>query len=258
MRESRNALARTVWRMLGAADKFFLAKYDMIICLDKAMQNLVLERCPSAKTCVIPTWRLQKTEHFNLGKKGPFETLRLLYSGNLGTGHSLEAYGELLKILRLKLDKVEISYCGNSAAAIEKFSKLAESCGVSFRHYRRVENYGDMGKLYKENGIHYGVTLLNDSLNGVVSPSKFNGYISFGLPLLYLGPKFTNAWDVCENLGAGLAWSSGDDMEKTAEKLCDSQIQRQCAAATSAANLRFTAALAGDVAEELLKALPRK
>ena len=257
MRESKNPVARKIWGALGRIDKMLLSKYAMIICLDRAMQNLVLERCPSAKTCVIPTWKLQETERLNLEARGPFEPLRLLYSGNLGAGHSLEAYGRLLGLLREKVGKVEISYCGNAKAAIAKFEKLAENCGVSFKNYSRVDDYRDMGGLYRDNGIHYGVALLNDSLQGVVSPSKFGGYISFGLPLLYLGPKHTNAWSVCQDFGAGVSWSRGEDMEAVAARLADPRVQQKCAAATEAADRHFSSLQAENAARELIKLLPR-
>lgn len=255
-RKPENALAKYIWDFLSWLDKKALKKFDMIVCLDAAMESVVLERCPEAKTCVIPTWALEETEYFDLAVKGEnIETLKLLYSGTLGAGHSLEDLRKLLKVLNQKGQKTEISYCGNIKDAIVAFESLAKECGVSFFHFPRVESYQDLGKMYKENAINYGVTILDENLYGLVSPSKFGGYISFGLPQLYFGSKNTNACDVCDKFGAGISFSKGDDINELADKLMSADFQRKCANAVAEAKKHYMPTQGENVAKELLKLL---
>ncbi len=239
---------------LSWVDKQFLNWYDKIICLDKAMQDLILRRCPSAKTCVYPTWNNGKARHLDLAQHDGLNPLRLLYSGNLGSGHSLEFLKRLLVLVREKTS-VELSYCGNSKNTIAKFEVLAQKCGAIFRNYPRVEKFEELGELYAREKIHYGIVLLNDSLQGIVSPSKFGGYISFGLPILNLGPRDTNADKVCREFHAGLSWSNGDDMLPIATQLADPQVQRACAAATQEASEFFSVKQAENTANVLLEVL---
>ena len=89
---------------------------------------------------------------------------------------------------------------------------------------------------------------------GLVSPSKFSGYINFGLPIVYLGPADTNSAEVCTRFHGGF-WipedGSGEEIAAVAAALADPH--RLASAATgarvAAANL---AELNGDSLAELL------
>lgn len=255
-RQPENFLAKHIWNFLSWLDKKALRKYDMIICLDAAMESVVLSRYPEATTCTIPTWSLEETEYLDLSVKGDkIETLKLLYSGSLSMGHTFDALENVLNALVKKGQKVEISYCGSYQSQADRFDALAKKCGVGFRKFPRVENYQDLGKMYKENEINYGVAILDENLYGLVSPSKFGGYISFGLPLFYLGSKDTNACNVCDKFGAGISFSPGADVGAVSDRLMSADEHRKCVSAVPAAKKYFSSDLADDVAKELLKLL---
>ena len=70
--------------------------------------------------------------------------------------------------------------------------------------------------------IDAGIVLLAEASGGLVSPSKFSGYINFGLPLIYLGPAATNTARVCAQFAGGF-WlptnASTAEVEQVAESL---------------------------------------
>jgi hypothetical protein len=73
-----------------------------------------------------------------------------------------------------------------------------------------------LGTAYGEIRADLGVVLLAENADGVVSPSKFSGYIEFGLPILYIGPPNTNAYACAALYGAGFCIRDGAQDEEIA------------------------------------------
>ncbi|MBR6388599.1 MAG: hypothetical protein IKS15_00550 [Opitutales bacterium] len=240
-----------VWRFLDKIDKFFLKKFDLVVCLDEAMQELVKERAPNVETFVCPTFSLQKSQWLDLGKsRSAAEPIKLLYNGNLGRAHSVERLGVFLKELA-KSQSVEFCYSGGSKYAIDTFQKMCAECGASFKTFGFVEDYSALGEFYRQNGFDYGIVLLNDELKGVVSPSKFSGYTSFGLPIIYLGPRGTNAHFACEKLGAGICAETQRQISEAAKKAGSLEIRNACAQNTKETKKYFSPDAAAKLSAKL-------
>lgn len=240
-----------IWRVLDKIDKFFLKKFDLVVCLDEAMQELVKERAPNVETFVCPTFSLQNPKWLDLAKKGEAnDPVRLLYNGNLGRAHSTENLKIFLKEL-VKLKSVEFCYCGESKYAKETFKNMCRECNAEFKTFGFVKDYNALGEFYKRNGFDYGVVLLNDELKGVVSPSKFSGYTSFGLPVIYLGPSGTNAHFVCQKSGAGICAENPEQIMDAAQKASLSENQKSCAEATKQTIRYFSPNVAQKLAVKL-------
>ena len=194
-----------IWALFDKLDRFALKYAEAVVCLDYAMESLVRKRCKSARTFVCPTFTIGRSEFFDLSKIcGNVASLSFLYSGNLGEAHNTEVLENLMRLLSEKA-RVALSYCGNSEDASSRFEAVCKSAGAEFKRFPRVENYGSLGRFYKENGFDYGIVLMDDRLAGVLSPSKFSGYLSFGLPILNIGPSGTNADYACSNFEAGVS-----------------------------------------------------
>ncbi|MBO7520713.1 MAG: hypothetical protein J6T16_00550 [Opitutales bacterium] len=247
----KRPLVNLVWRLLDKIDKFFLKRFDLVVCLDEAMRELVKERAPNVETFVCPTFSLQKSQWLDL-EKAPAagEPIKLLYNGNLGRAHSVENLRIFLTELA-KLKKIEFSYSGGSKYAIETFKSLCKECGAAFKEFGFVKDYNALGDFYRENGFDYGIVLLNDELKGIVSPSKFSGYTSFGLPIIYLGPRGTNAHFSCEHLGAGVCAENPEQIAEAAKKAAEPETRNACAKNTLKTARHFSPEAAKKLSEKL-------
>lgn len=245
----KGSFGRLVWSFFDFIDRLTLPLVGKFVVLDDAMAELVRSRCPSAKISVCPTWNLQESEYEDM-RAASVNPLKLLYSGNLGTGHTFELVEPFLAEAA-KRQPVELHYCGNSETAEARMKALAAASGVSFKAHVRIKNFSDMGAFFKKNGFHYGVVILNENQKGTVSPSKFNGYISFGLPVVYFGPEKTNSCDVCSKYGAGIAVAKPEDIPAAAEKICSVEVQNALAAATASAKDAFSVKLSKKTADAI-------
>lgn len=70
---------------------------------------------------------------------------------------------------------------------------------------------------------------MDDRLAGVLSPSKFSGYLSFGLPILNIGPSGTNADYACSNFKAGVSLNAVSEIYGVAELLLNAETQPRLA-----------------------------
>lgn len=242
-----------VWRIFDKLDRYFLKKFDLVVCLDEAMQELVKERAPNVETFVCPTFSLQRSEWLNLQKDfNPDEPLKILYSGNLGQAHSVDNLKILLKDIT-KNRSVELSYCGASQRARSVLQKMCTECNASFKAFDFIKDYNALGRFYKDNGFDYGVVLLNNELKGIESPSKFSGYTSFGLPIIYLGPSGTNAHLVCEKLKAGICAETHEQILEAAKKINIPNTRNECAKNTRQTVQYFSPSVAAKLSERLDK-----
>ena len=247
-------LKRAVWKFFDALDKLVLSKFSKVICLDKAMQDLIGKRARNVETFVSPTFNIAKAEWSDLSHPNKSGEIKLLYSGNLGRAHSTSRLEYLLKKLSKKR-KLSLTFCGRSMQSKEILKKLALSCSAEFEFHDFIKNYADLGKFYAENKFDYGIVLLNDELAGIVSPSKFSGFSSFGLPIIYLGPKGTNADILCTEFKAGLSADSKEQIDELAEKVLAPDTQAICAKNTRNSLEYFSPKAAKALARELEKML---
>lgn len=224
----QNSFKYKVWRFFDVIDKKLLQKMCAVVCIDVAMSELIKERAPSVKTIVSPTFNISKAQWLDLSHPEKSDEIKLLYSGNLGRAHSTINLENLLKTLS-KSRKVSLTYCGKAKESQELLSEVCKRAGTQFYSHKFIEHYEDLGAFYKENKFDYGVVLLNDELKGIVSPSKFSGYTSFGLPIIYLGPKGTNADIVCSRFNAGISANSESEVAQVAQKILDANTQSDCA-----------------------------
>jgi hypothetical protein len=252
-------------RLLRKLDSMAMRGFVAIICPDTAMSRIAAGRSNGAQIIEHPTWGPEDASgptpmaHVPGGEDGP---IRLVYSGNLGVAHNLAPLRRLLASLVAK-GPVEL-HVGSSAEGNARFQELGKALGIPVVARSRRLPWNELRDLYSMSQIDLGIVLLADEAAGLVSPSKFAGYIHFGLPLLYLGPPDTNAHEVCSRFGGGfhLANNASEaEVEKLASAVSSKGPIRDCAAGARLAALHFSRlnneSLAGRIAPMLAGSPPR-
>jgi|HubBroStandDraft_1064217.scaffolds.fasta_scaffold06476_3 hypothetical protein len=228
---------RGLARLLRSVDASLMPRFAAIVTLDQAMTALVRTRASPENVLEHPTWVTDATAgvapvSYRPGfGDGP---LRLAYSGNLGAAHDLAPLRSLIESVTRRRP-VHLFVIGGSEKGRNRFRELCECPGVAVEMFPSVPLFADLRGLYEELRVDAGIVLLSEESAGLASPSKFSGYINFGLPLLYVGPPGTNAAKICLQFHGGF-WlptrSGPDDADSVALGLLDEG--RMAAAAAGA------------------------
>jgi colanic acid biosynthesis glycosyl transferase WcaI len=231
-------------RLLRRIDARLMPRFAGIVTLDRAMAELARKRAAQVEVLEHPTWTTS-----GAGALAPVEyppgsdagTLRLAYSGNLGAAHNLSILKSLLEELARRR-AVELYVVGASPSGEQRFRRVAEPAGIRVVTHARV-SFARLRELYHQWRIDAGVVLLAEESAGLVSPSKFSGYINFGIPLIYVGPAGTNTEVVCTRFGGGFWLTDDASAELIAEIagiLLDAERLRYAAAGARAAASHFS------------------
>jgi hypothetical protein len=231
-------------RLLRRIDSASMRRFAAVVVLDRAMARVAQSQAADVKVIEHPTWGPKgNQERPSLGYiprngDGP---LRLAYSGNLGAAHDLSALGALLAELAER-GPVELFVIGASAQGNERFQGIGASWGIKVTTRARVP-FGLLLDCYNEWHIDAGVVLMSEESSGLLSPSKFSGYIQFGLPLVYVGPPETNAHLVCSQFNGGF-WlpcrASKADVAAVARSLLNGEIMKRAAEGARSADGYFS------------------
>jgi hypothetical protein len=192
-------------RLLRAVDARLMPRFAAIITLDPAMTELVRSRASNSAVLEHPTWvagrplGVEPVSYCPGGDGGP---LRLVYSGNLGAAHDLAPLRLLLGSVARRRS-VRLFLVGGSEKGRSRFLEFGASVGATVEVIDRVPFFGDLRGLYEKHRIDAGIVLLSEQFAGLVSHSKFSGYINFGLPFVYVGPPGTNAATACLRFRGG-------------------------------------------------------
>jgi colanic acid biosynthesis glycosyl transferase WcaI len=242
-------------RLIRAVDARLMSRFALIITLDPAMAALARARASAAEVLEHPTWGTNGSKGTGPVSYVPGSSggpLRLAYSGNLGVAHDLVQLRRLLGIIALRRP-VSLLVIGASAEGEARFRELGAIPGVSVEVNPRIP-FGELGSLYERHRIDAGIVLLAHELAGVVSPSKFSGYIDFGIPVIYLGPPETNSAKVCRQFNGGFWLQTGAgpaDTEQVASSLLDEARMRAAAAGAREAAAYFSGFDGRSLAREL-------
>lgn len=205
----QRALFRPGAKILRQIDRIALNQLHGAIVLDDAMLNTVKQQAPNLDIQVHPTWD-QYAEQENVpqnGSQGPNNNkLLFVYAGNLSSHHPLETFERLLQSLSKQSPETEIELhvIGTSNKGEERFRLLAQRGPIQLHITPRIPFHALKQRLVELNP-HYGIVLMDEKTAGLFSPSKFAGYLSAGIPLLYCGPPKTNADKICQDFHAGIS-----------------------------------------------------
>ena len=203
-------------RALRTTKGWLLHRVDHVVAVDPAMLSRVLSGYADdgkPEGSVIPTW--EPYALFPDGNRpdrwaaydepdlaGRFIVLHL---GNLGFGHRTDTIAEAAAALAD--EDVTFLFVGGG----ERFPELAEEAAR-----RHIENVRFRGYVPKEKtpavlaGADCALISLDDRSIGIMSPSKMNGSLAMGLPVLYAGPTGTNVDQAITEYACGFSLRQGD------------------------------------------------
>jgi hypothetical protein len=190
---------------LNRLNRRFLRRAEIVIVLDEAMRRRLVPDRAESRMIVCPTWGRELpplVADEDRGVDGGPEVLRLLYLGNLGFAHDLAALRRLLEVC-VKRAPVELTFIGTPKSAIARIRDQSPGSRLKINELPHVP-FVRLATLLRTLTLDYGLVALQERFAGLVSPSKFIGYLIGGVPVLYLGPPETNTAVACDHCGAGL------------------------------------------------------
>jgi hypothetical protein len=202
-------------QLLRRVNRWTFRRLDHVVCLDGAMQDLLLsqyaagsERPPAT---VIPNWERRAlfpdddvAPWPGLAELGAGDRTVVLYLGNTGVGHRfdtvLDAAGRLA-------DEALFLFIGGGA----RWDELATAV-----HDRGLTNVVLRGYVPKDEtpavmaGADGALITLDERSLGVMSPSKLHANLAAGLPILYVGPEGSNVDEAIRATACGHSLREGD------------------------------------------------
>ena len=240
---------------LRKIDTALMPRFSLVVVLDRAMAELARRRTGGGNVEQHPTWADARPGGLTPVSYVPGQggrPLNIAYSGNLGVAHNLAPFAELLLAVKQR-HPVNLFVIGTSPAGEGQFRRLGADLGVPVTIHARVP-FASLPGLYEQWRIDAGVVLLKEESAGLVSPSKFSGYIDFGLPIVYFGPPGTNSAEVCARFRGGFWIPSRPDPAALAAAvtgLLDAGAMAAAAVGARAAAGHF-AACNGDTLAEIM------
>jgi len=217
----RKPYLKPLSKLLRKTDAWLLNKFKVIIALDPAIAQLCKERAPEIPVIIHPTWSQNPEEAAPVAKdtyKPSIQRLNLAYAGNLGKAHAIDALERILKKLSKEV-RVELNVINCPQEAQSQFKAITQKTNTALQFYPRQTKEG-LQNLMQDLNIDFGIVLMKSIYAGLVSPSKFTGYLLTGVPILYLGPEHTNADSVCRDFKAGLSIKP-DAAEEAVNAFCE-------------------------------------
>jgi colanic acid biosynthesis glycosyl transferase WcaI len=200
-------------RILAAMFRWSYRTAVRVVSLGPVMsERLAAKGIDPAKIAVIPNWSTgsngivrgaanRLASEWNLTGK-----FVVLYSGNLGIGHEFETF---LSGFKQACDVVPEMFL----VVIGKGSRLAEckaqvtSLGLDARV--RFSDFVPADRMPESIGLaDLALVTLRDGFEGIIVPSKLYGYLSRGVPVLYVGPRSDIALAI-EQAGCGVVAHAG-------------------------------------------------
>ena len=204
----RNGIAA---RLLAWLRDWSLRHSAEVVVIGDRMASFIAEHCAKPPV-VIPNWALEELavesnkrnllrEKWSLG-----EYFVVGYSGNMGRAHRLDGLVDAASMLR-DLPGFRLLMIGDGAqrAGLEGRAQAMELRNVQFRPYQPRERLRDSLGVPD---IH--VVSLEESLEGLVVPSKFAGAIAMGRPVLWIGAADGEVGSLVREYGCGLVVRTGD------------------------------------------------
>lgn len=192
-------------RAIGGLSDFVRRRSDGVIALGECMRDRLLARgLPPELIHIAENWADGSLITAAPARKA--ETLRILYSGNLGLTHDIETMAQAMVIYKDDA-RFHFTFAG-SGARRKELEAICLKHGVSnveFRAYSDRESFSDAlaaGDI--------GLVTQRACCIGTVVPSKVYGLLAAGRPILYIGPREATPSRIIERFGCGWQIDCGD------------------------------------------------
>ena len=202
------------WKILQSIDRVCLRQSDRVVVLGDCMKAAAIAKgAPPAAVRVVSVW--SGAEEFPKRKRSenPLRSswdigdrFTLLYVGNFGIGHDMEAIAGAVE--RLK-DQDEIRWLfigeGKSKSLLESRIQACCAKNVIFAGYQSREQLPAVLDV----GDAHLVSLL-PGWEGLILPSKFFSVLAASKPALWIGPSTTECVNIIRANRCGLESSAAD------------------------------------------------
>lgn len=185
-------------RLFRRLTRWALRRFDHVVCVGRCMQERFMEHgYPSGQLSVIPNWANTKSIHPIPHAENAFRQEHgldgrkvVMYSGNLGLAHPLEALVEAAHALQLNLPEALFLFVGDGPRLPWLRKQIAERPLSNIR----VLPFQPAQRLAESlSAADLHLACMERRLSGLVVPSKVYGILAAGRPCLFLGPETSEA-----------------------------------------------------------------
>jgi colanic acid biosynthesis glycosyl transferase WcaI len=198
------------WPLMGAPSGALarrnarcLERAEFVVVLDEAMRQRLVPHLPASRVVICPTWGDKRPALKHAAPPAPPQKtgLRLVYLGNMGMAHDVPGIVRLLRAAA-KCGPVSVAFWGSGQKIVNRIARELTDCAVEFSVHPAVP-FERLADELAPAGFHYGLVALQRRFAGLLSPSKYIGYLAAGLPVICWGPPGNNSAYVCDRLHAG-------------------------------------------------------
>lgn len=184
-----NLLGQALERLFGWAYRHA----QRIVALGPVMrERLQAKGALGGRIVEIPNWatgapgRLTGADNTLRAEWGLEDKFVLLYSGNLGLAHEFDTLLEGVRLALRSAPSLRLIFIGRGSRLAEVKRRVAE---LQLENVVRFSDLLPAQRLPESFGIaHLAVVTLQPGFAGLVVPSKLQGYLARGIPVLYIGP----------------------------------------------------------------------
>lgn len=194
-------------------NRLIFKRLSHLVSLDPAMETLLMPYAPAKRglpATVIPNWEPAERYPASLNDLPPWEgidRLRLhgkfivLYSGNMGVGHTFDAVIDAAERLRDQPDIVFLMVGSGAKRSLLETAVAERSLPNMILH-----DYVDRDDLPAMlNSASVALITLHDWALGVMSPSKLHANLAMALPVVYVGPEQSNVDHAIKTFDCGIS-----------------------------------------------------
>lgn len=207
---------------------FFKRKFDnsyskisRCIVIGNDMNEIIKEKtCNKIPVITIENWG-DSSKIQPLYKKK--ENITIQFAGNLGRVQGLFDFLELIKQVRNPLVRFEFVGSGAARSKMEETVRINELQNVFFLPpYSRNEEEAVL------NNSSISLVCLKDKMFGLGVPSKSYNVMAAGKPILFIGPKNSEIYNMVKNNGIGFSfdWSQKKEIISFLNNLQEKDIER--------------------------------
>lgn len=203
-----------VARCLRWLSRWSLRQMDQVVVIGRCMERQILrEGVPSPSLARIPNWAdgthiksLPKHQNDFLQAHNLENQFVVMYSGNHGVVHEFET---LVTLLRETRSVPELCFCFVGEGAWKK--KLMETARVESWSHVRFLPYQPKSLLQSSlTAADVHLVCLRSEMEGLSIPSKVYGALAAGRPVIFIGPRGSEASALVSEAQCGYSVQPGD------------------------------------------------
>jgi glycosyltransferase involved in cell wall biosynthesis len=203
-----------LWKFLCWLERLCLQQSDHVVVLGNCMRKKVIQKgAVPDRVSVICVWSgaenfIDRPREDNPLRKdwGIGDRFTILYLGNFGLGHDMEAIARAVEILKDN-DGIRWLFIGGGKAK-KYLEDRIRKCGARNVYVDAAQAREKLAAVLDVGDVHL-VTLL-PGWEGLIVPSKFFSVLASGRPALWVGPKQSECVTILNENKCGYQSEAGD------------------------------------------------